>query len=180
MSHLALDLSKRSTGWALFSEGDALPLYGSWVLGSEYSTRGQPFINLHVKMNELHGLSPFETVTYEKPLNLGMKSAATTEDTLNTLIGLAMHVESFCAAKRVRQVNGVNQVTWRRHFLGSMPRGKKTADLKQMALERCRVLGLAPQSHDAAEACGLLDYQLHNLGITTPWQQRAVFGAHEG
>jgi hypothetical protein len=180
MSHLALDLSKRSCGWALWSEGDAMPLYGNWALGSEYSTRGQPFINLHVKMNELHGISPFETVTYELPLNLGMGSAATNEETLFTLIGLAMHVESYCAAKRIRRVHSVHQATWRKHFLGRMPSGKKSADLKQMAMERCRQIGFSPQSHDAAEACGILDYALHNAGITTPWQQRAVFGVHGG
>jgi hypothetical protein len=177
VSHLALDLSKRSCGWALFTEGDAMPLYGHWVLGSEYSTRGQPFVNLHVKMNELHGLYAFETVTYEKPLNLGMGSAATNEETLFTLLGLAAHVESFCAAKRIRRVNEIHQATWRKHFLGRMPRGKKSADLKAMAMERCRQLGFAPATHDAAEAIGILEYQLNNLGITTPWQDRAVFGA---
>jgi hypothetical protein len=65
----------------------------------------------------------------------------------------------------------VHQATWRRHFLGAMPRGVKTADYKHMAMTKCRELGFEVIKHDAAEACGLLDYQLSIEGIIAPWRE---------
>ena len=50
-------------------------------------------------------------------------------------------------------------------------RGTKSVDLKAMAMSRCRDLGFDVNRHDAAEACGLLDYQLSVAGIIAPWRE---------
>jgi hypothetical protein len=51
-----------------------------------------------------------------------------------------------------------------------MPRGTKSADYKHLAMSRCRELGFDVIKHDAAEACGLLDYELSVEGIIPPWR----------
>jgi hypothetical protein len=40
---------------------------------------------------------------------------------------------------------------WRRHWIGKMPRGTKSPDLKRMAMLRCRELGFEVIKHDEAE-----------------------------
>jgi len=72
----------------------------------------------------------------------------------------------------------VPMATWRRHFLGKMPRATKSAELKDLAMQRCRQLGFKPAKHDEAEAIGLLDYACDQLQIVPYWNQvlRAPLG----
>ena len=171
---LALDLSKRSTGWALWSDTQARPVSGTWVLGSELTSAGTVFLNLHQRMNELYMVSPFDVVIYEEPLNLDSGKLITTKETTFVLMGLATHVDSFCEAKRIRKYRSVNQSTWRRYFIGKMKRGTKTVDLKAFSMERCRQLGLRPAKHDEAEALGILSYMCDCEGIRPPWERDEV------
>lgn len=172
MSYLALDLSKRSAGWARWRPGMDLPECGTWELGSEVTSAGRAFLRLHQRLDEIHRATPIESIAYEKPLNLGANSSQTTEETLFVLIGLAAHVVSYAEARGVRQCRDVPMGTWRRHFLGPVPRGTRSADLKSMAMARCRELGMSPARHDAAEACGILDHSLMLAGIVPPWRAR--------
>ena len=177
MPHLALDLSKASTGFAVWRPGWDAPRYGSWALGSEFTSTGKAFVNLHRKLSELMQITgPFETVTYEEPLLLGPAAGNTSAETQMLLIGLMAHVESFCAAKRLRRVQYVNQSSWRKHFIGSMKRGTKRTDLKALTMQRCRDLGWNPRKDDEADALGILDYWTHCLKIETPWQKAVLFG----
>lgn len=177
MAHLSLDLSKRSTGWACWKEGWQAPRFGSWALGSEFTSTGKAFVNLHKNMGALMQMTgPFDTVTYEEPLLLGPAAGNTSAETQLLLIGLMAHVESFCAAKGIRRVQYVNQSSWRKHFIGSMKRGTKRTDLKALVMERCREHGWLPRKDDEADALGVLDYWLHSLKIETPWQKAALFG----
>jgi len=41
-------------------------------------------------------------------------------------------------------------------------------------MRRCKELGFEVQKHDAAEACGILDYQLSVAGILPPWRQEHI------
>jgi hypothetical protein len=68
----------------------------------------------------------------------------------------------------------VNVATWRRHFIGPMPRGTKSPDLKAMTMKRARELGFSPVGYDEADAIGILDHQLHLDGITPPWRMANV------
>lgn len=171
---LAMDLSKRSTGWALWSPEMSKPVSGTWSLGSELTSAGRSFLRLHQCMNDLYQIHPFEIVIYEEPLNLGPGAGVTNKDTIFALMGLAAHVDSYCEAKGVRKVRSVNQSSWRRHFIGSMKRGTKTKQLKEYAMERCAQLGMTPQKHDEAEAIGVLDYMCEMERITPPWRAHEV------
>lgn len=171
---LALDLSKRSTGWALWSIDQARPVSGVWSLGSELTSAGTVFLNLHQRMNELYSVSPYDTVIYEEPLNLDSGKLLTNKDTTFLLMGLATHVDSFCEAKRIRKYRSINNSSWRRHFIGRMKRGTKTPDLKAFAMERCRQLGLRPSKHDEADALGILDYMCECERIIPPWRKDEV------
>lgn len=171
---LGMDLSKRSTGWALWSDTMSKPVSGIWSLGSELTSSGRAFLKLHQCMNDLYTVHPFDIVIYESPLNLDSGKLVTNADTTELLVGLACHVDSFAEAKNVRKYRKVNQSTWRRHFIGSMKRGTKTPQLKAYAMERCQQLGLNPSKHDEAEAIGILDYMCEMEAITPPWRANEV------
>lgn len=119
-------------------------------------------------------LGRIDAIFYEKPLNLGPAAGNTNADTIEVLIGLAMHVESWGDAMGCRIIRAVNQTSWRRSFLGAMKRGTKSVDLKDYAMQRCRQLGFSPQKHDQAEAIGILDYACFDLDLTPPWRANEV------
>ena len=179
MRILCLDLSKRSAGFAAWGPGDARPVSGAWVLGSEFTSNGRAYARLHENMTGLHRLAPIDAVYWEDTLDPRVMSGHTNIDTIKVLSGLAAHAESWGEVMGCRIVRPVNQTTWRRHFLGAMKRGTKSVDLKQFAMERCRQLGFRPAKHDEAEAIGLLDYAVDANGILAPWHQvlRAPIGA---
>lgn len=168
MRVLALDLSKSNTGWACWGKGDEHVASGTWQLGSAMTPPGQVFGRLHGHMSEVHALGAIDAVFFEQPLNLGT-GLVSTPDTIHLLVGLAAHAESWGEAMGCRIIRSVHQATWRRHFLGKMPRATKSAELKDYAMARCRALGFRPQRHDQAEAIGLLDYALNSLSISRPW-----------
>lgn len=183
MPHLALDLSKSSTGFAIWQPGWDAPRFGSWSLGSEFTSTGKAFVNLHKNMGALMQMTgPFDTVTYEEPLLLGPAAKNTNAETQLLLIGLMAHVESFCAAKSIRRRQGVNNATWRAHFLQGVKvarggrKGDRSKALKELTIERCRQFGWTVARNDEADALGILDYWLSALKIETPWRDRALFG----
>lgn len=174
----AFDLSKTATGFALHHGGDARPLTGWRSLGGEYTSIGRVYCNLHKLLEELHSLGAIDLIYYEDALDPRKLSGHTNIGTLKMMSGLAAHVESWAAARQVRRCVAVNQVTWRKHFIGSMRRGTKGVDLKDMAMRRARELGFAPQRHDEAEAIGILTYALSVESIPCPWEPvlREQFG----
>lgn len=171
MTFLALDLSKRSTGWAQWKPGWDKPIYGSVQLGSEYTSIGGTCAALHRELNAIHRFTTVEWGFIEKPLTAAQLHGNTNAESLFILAAIAAHAHSFAYAKgwRGQAVQEVNITSWRRHFIGKMPRGTKSKELKQYTLERCRQLGWSPQNDNEADALGLLDYALHRQMIQTPW-----------
>lgn len=183
MPHLALDLSKSSTGWAMWQPGWDAPRFGTWKLGSEFTSTGKTFVNVHRKLNELLQVAgEFETVTYEEPLLLGPSAGHTSKEIQILLIGLMTHVESYCAAKRIGRCQGVDNGAWRATFLEGvkvpkgLKRGERSKTLKSLCIERCRQFGWNPSNDNEADALGILEYWLHLLQIDRPWRDRALFG----
>jgi hypothetical protein len=174
MRILALDLSKRSAGYGCWGEDDAVVTSGVWVLGSEYTSMGRTFCNLHEEMSGLASLGAIDAIFYEEPLNPGPHAGMTNAETIKVLNGLAMHAESWGTVMQCRIIRAVNQSSWRRSFLGKMPRATKSAQLKDYAMVRCRQLGFKPRKHDEAEAIGILDYACETLDITPPWRANEV------
>lgn len=174
MRILALDLSKRSAGWACWGPEDQRVASGTWELGSEFTSKGRTFAKLHQSMSDLHRLSAIEAIYYERPLNLGPAAGSTNAETLNVLIGLAMHAESWGEAMGCRIIQDINMSSWRAHFIGRMKRATSSADLKSYAMARCRQLGFRPIKHDQAEAIGILDYACEINKIMPPWRKDEI------
>lgn len=169
MRILALDLSKRSAGWACWGPDDGRLASGAWVLGSEFTSTGATFAKLHQNMSELHSVGPIDAVFYERPRHLDAFNQQSDANAHMLAVGLAAHAESWGEAMGCRVIRDVHMATWRRHFLGKMPRATKSADLKDYAMERCRQLGFKPAKHDEAEAIGILDYACDALQLSVPW-----------
>lgn len=181
MRVLALDLSKASTGFAAWGPGDAVVASGTWQLGSEMTSRGMVFARLHERMTDLNSVGAIDALFFEEPISPPQLQGHTNLDTIKLALGLSAHAESWGEAMGCRIIRGVNNTTWRREFLGKLPRKSRTADLKHMAMTRCRDLGFRPAKHDEAEAIGLLDYACDSLQIIPPWRLAnplvAQFGA---
>jgi hypothetical protein len=171
---LSLDLSKKRTGWAFWAPGQSRPVFGSFGLGDEYSPPGKVFAKLHGELSDLHRATGFVAVRYEQPADPQHFARTTAFEVPFLLIGLAAHVNSFCAALGIRRCDWTPAATWRRHFIGPMKRGTKRMDLKDFVMQRCRDLGMAPRNDDEADAIGLLDYDLHIAGIQPPWRMETV------
>lgn len=170
---VALDLSLSSTGFASWSDGDAAPAFGRWPLADSMKWRGRGYVRLHKSLLQIHAATPIDHLIFEEPLTPASVSGHTNIDTLQTLAGLAAHAESFAAAVKAT-ARPVNVATWRRHFIGPMPRGTKSPDLKAMTMKRCRELGFDPVSFDEADALGILDHALSVDGILPPWRQDCI------
>ena len=184
MRIVALDLSKRSAGWATWGPKDSQVASGYWVLGTEMTSRGMVYRHLYQQLNALHSLGKIEAIFYEQPLNLGPAAGFTNIETMSTLIGLAEHCQSWGEAARCRIIRAVNQASWRKQFIGSLPRpkkGDKTSEkLKALAVQRCNDLGFRVERHDQAEAIGILDYACMSLDIQPYWRAHETLALSGG
>jgi len=181
---LALDLSKWSTGWAVWSDGDNNARYGHWQLGSEFTSDGGVYVALHRRMSELCQLCAVEHLYFEDPIHPAQLQGGTNINSLRLLSGLAAHAESFAEAMRFRSVNRINVMSWRGDFIGKQPRGTKRTTLKDLTIERCRQLGFQPRRDDEADALGILTYASLVRGLMPPWLAgetlRPILGAGAG
>lgn len=137
---VALDLSLSSTGFAVWAGEDAALTHGHWKLADSMIWRARGYVRLHKALLEIHAETPIDTITFEEPLSQASVKGGSNIQTIQTLAGLAAHAESFAAAVKARWY-AVNVASWRRHFIGSMPRGTKSPDLKAMTMKRCREMG---------------------------------------
>ena len=173
MSIIALDLSKRSTGWAIWHPDWEAPRYGSVQLGSEFSSDGRTCLKLHQVLADLHSTLGFDGMYFEKPLTQ-MERGGNSNAGNDIQLKLVGHAESFAEAFGLRIVMGVNISSWRKFFVGRMPRGTKSKDWKDFAAERARQYGWKPKNSDEADALGVLDYACDLQGIIPPWRQNEV------
>lgn len=169
-SFLALDLSVKSAGFAFWNEEMARPAHGTWELAAGVTHAPKAFVRLHRNLRDVNDATPIDEIVYEDTVPPYMLRGHSDAATVKALAGLATHVESFSAAMGI-PCRPVNQSTWRKHFLGSIPRGTSRSDWKHLAMSRCRELGFEPTKDDAAEALGLLDYAVSLEGIIAPWRQ---------
>jgi hypothetical protein len=187
MGFAAFDLSKTSTGWALWQIGWAKPQYGHFQVGSEYTKRGQCCIKLHQELEALHGIvTPFDVIFVEAPINYMMKgknrdgTSKTSAKNIRLTLALAGHLESFAFAVGAPEPIEYSPDAWRYGFCGRdevslIKREVKDAQrsgrdpLKAAVMARCRVLGLDPKNHDEGDAIGVLTHGLLDSGIQPPW-----------
>jgi hypothetical protein len=149
-------------------------MHGVWDrLGSEFTTRGQLYYALYKALTDHVQLMPVDKIYAEEPVNLIPNGVATTAENIWISVGMAATVELFAHTRGIR-LTWVHQARWRREFLGKMPRGTKSPDLKALAVERARQLGFKPQRHDDAEAIGILDYACKVEHMPAPWRADEV------
>lgn len=180
MRLLALDLSKRSSGWAYFARGAERPYHGCWdKLASEYTEEhGQIFYHLYAELMNTYAVMPFDRIYAEEPINHLPQAVQTNAESVRLHLGLAATVELFAYTKSLGKVRWVNMARWRRHFLGKVPKGQRGTDLKFMAIRQCKELGLHPHKHDDAEALGILDYACDAEAVPMPWRAlQPLYGA---
>lgn len=163
MRILALDQSILACGWALWETGWDRPQCGVWALADGLRWADRAFVRLQRNMNAIHQEDPLDDIASEEPI-LTPKDKV---EKLVALYGLKAHIMSFCAATGVNHTS-VGAARWRKHFIPPVFINS-TDDWKFLAVKRCRELGFDPADHNAAEACGILDYRLHVLGVQPPW-----------
>lgn len=168
-SFLALDPSKRSTGWAAFQIGsDKAQLGVLDKVASEATSRGGLYYQFFRELVQLRQVFGFTRVYAEEPVNLLPGSVATQSENIWISVGMGATLELFCEQEGL-SLHWAHQARWRREFIGRMKRGTKSVDLKQYALDRCRQLGHTPRKSDDAEAFGVLTYGMLLDRITPPW-----------
>src|SRR5881628_3673596 len=126
---VALDLSIRSTGWAGWSKGQETPAHGTWELAHSIDYAARAFVRLHRNLLDLHRLEPIETLVFEEAIPAHQLHGNSNADTIFGAAGLAAHAMSFAEAIGCRW-RSVPIAAWRRHWIGKMPRGTKSPDLK--------------------------------------------------
>lgn len=188
---LALDLAT-NTGWALHKPGMERPHFGTWRLPGTARDVGVRLEALRLKLNELRQIyGDFSHVVFEaqhvpaRRFNraTGKMMGGMDMDTLSCLIGLGAMVEWY--SRRIWALcYKVPIGSWRKHFLGRggsfTDRGQKIS-AKELAVRKCRDHGWFTDSHDAAEACGILDYFLTMIeGYDRPWRDLALLGGING
>lgn len=142
---LALDLSKRSTGWAI-GYGNGFPLARS--VSFTPSNRGGVFAQYMAWLRDRLLTNDPDLVVYEAPIMSARAKGST--DTLMILMGMAAITEAVCSMKAVTVVS-VAVPTWRKAFLGhGFPYDPK-AEAKQM----CGLLRWEISNTDESDACGV-------------------------
>jgi hypothetical protein len=185
---LALDLAT-TTGWAWHREGMPRPFFGSFKLPGDARATGESCDALERFLRDIYlmtkpdgGISHFffEAQHIQGQVNM---------ETVYKLIGLGATVEKFAF-----QVKGlaykVHISEWRKHFIGrggGFKRDKAATgkvkpylpgeDPKELAVQRCAQYGWHTDVHDAAEACGILDFSLSMIPeYHRPWRDNILLG----
>lgn len=187
MIFLALDPSKKCTGWAMYAPGWNTARLGHWTLGSKFTGDGQVFCKLTRHLKDMRDVAGFDHLYYEAPLNPVNLMGHTTIHTILLLAGLRGEIERFGYASRCRIVKPVNVNDWLPHWAGrqEVNEAKATArrlkkegcksasargDLKNLTIQRARSYGFQPDNSDEADALAILDYALDLNGIVPPWR----------
>jgi len=180
---LALDLAT-TTGWALHRPGMQRPFFDAFTLPGEPGAIGQPCAALEdwlfEKLDETWGEGGISHFFFEaQHIAKGMNP-----QNAYRLIGLGAIVEKF-AYQNKSLCYAVDISTWRKHFIGRGSGFKKDAQKrylpghnpKELAAQRCEQYGWFTDTHDAAEACGILDFGLSLIpNYQRPWRDKALLG----
>lgn len=184
---LALDIAT-TTGWAWHRPGMPRPFFGAIPLPSTVNEVGEPIAALLLWLRTLYiGLksdgTPITHFFYEMPF---LDPRKINSRTSKRLMGLAGAVEMFAFQVGATGCYEIELSEWRKHFLGRGTGFKKTPDKKkylpghdpkELAIRQCASFGWHTDVHDAAEACGVLDYALTMIpGYERPWRDNALMG----
>ncbi len=166
MAVAAFDLASVS-GWAVHENGMDRPFFGTETIKYPGEENGPAAERLRLLLARLHQTYDIKFFVFEAS-HVGNKISP---QTALFLAGLGLMTEWF--AYRVKaKAFCVDIGTWRKHFIGNGGLGKDEA--RKRSLDKCRQLGWYPDSHDAAAACGVLDYFLSimpaEVAHAQPWR----------
>jgi hypothetical protein len=195
---LALDLAT-TTGWALHAPGMERPFFDAFTLPGGPRDIGVPCLALEDWLEEMWetfaDMGGFSHVCFEAQ-HINPKMSVENAYRLICLGGIVERcVARWCREVKEKTGKGnmvrvykVDISTWRKHFLGrgsgfkrdKTKKGKPYfpgEDPKEIAVNRCTQYGWHTDIHDAAEACGILDYFLSLIpNYHRPWRDRALLG----
>lgn len=152
---LFLDQSKTATGWAVGSgHNGGPPLTGTWKPPLQGMKRG-PFGHAFQKwLYRRLGEWNVDLVAYESPkvaqrfdAKPGAKKIIITADTIITLCGMALAIDTLAAARGI-QSDDAAESTIRKAFLGD----GRPADGKRAVRAHCETLGWEVNNHDESDA----------------------------
>lgn len=163
-TYLALDQAPRAIGWALGGPRMGEPLTNVVQIPAVGDRHGDMLIMAHNWLERMIEAYPMKKVIFESPFlhpvarlaNPGVFAVQ------NKLIGV---IEMLCR-KHLVACTEVAPSRWREHFMGcssapkSVPKNKRRDWLKALAVQTCADRLWFVNSHDAADACGILDYAL--------------------
>ena len=155
MTVLALDTAT-NCGWALGSESGGKPTCGVWNLPENGLDRAM--VALRDNVMWACKSSGVKTLVYEATLQ---KVDRFHGRRVNEVLLMLQAVAREAAFRNGCDIRGYATNTWRKTFLGNG--SLITEEAKRAALHRCKILGWPTETHDAAEACGLL---YHHLSTT--------------
>lgn len=172
------DLS-RSAGWAVWHPDCEAPRHGILKLPPP-RTNGSvgPALKLlfeHISwIDRTYGR--LEHIGYEAFIAAtgGRKDDATSfvtsPKTQKTLIGF-IGVAELAAEILEIESHSIHNMSWRRPWVGSQPRGTKREQWKALSVAKAQRCGWAPQGDDDADALGQLHWLLRQLGINPAYQR---------
>ena len=171
MAVLALDLASVS-GWAVHQNGMDRPFFGTKQLKYPNEEHGIAGERLRVLIGGLHQTYRLTDIVFEaQHVGSGMSP-----QTALFLSGLGFMAE-WIAYKIEARCFCVDIGTWRKHFIGKGNLAKDEA--RRRSFDKCHQLGWYPDSHDAAAACGVLDYYLSimpkSIAHEQPWRDADFF-----
>lgn len=160
---LCLDLATW-TGWAHWRPGMERPRSGVLRLPKTGENVGRFLKHLHNWVVPFCKLEGIDMVIYEAPI---LHMGKTTPETVIKLMNLAGHTEFICELLKIRTCLSVNNATVRKHFTG---RGAGPSEvMKQGVVLGCERRNWPVDDDNEADACAILDYGVHTLGIAVPW-----------
>lgn len=175
---ICYDLS-RSAGWAIWTPGCDRPRHGILKMPPP-RTNGSvgPALDLlfrHISWCH-RNYGPLEHVGYEAFLAAtgGKKDDKTTfitsPKTTKLLVGV-VGVAELAAEILGIESHAIHNMSWRRPWVGSQPRGTKREQWKQLSVAKAQRCGWAPLGDDDADALGQLHFLLGKLGIKPDYQK---------
>lgn len=172
------DLS-RSAGWAVWSPGFDKPRHGIVKLPPPKSNGSVgPALKLlfeHISWID-RNFGRLEHIGYEAFLTPtgGKKdektSFITSPKTVKALVGF-VGVAELAAEILAIDPHPIHNMSWRKQWLGSQPRGTKREAWKALSVAKAQRCGWAPLGDDDADALGQLHFLLRKLGITPDYQK---------
>lgn len=196
---LALDIAT-TTGWAWHHHGMPRPFFGALPLPGGKENVGRACDLLLRWLRQLYiGLRddghPITHFFIEK----GFIPQQVNSSTAERLLGLCATAQMFAYQVGATSCYSLDISETRKHFIGRGSGFKRAPgvngkpgpylpgqDPKELAIRRCAEFGWHTDSHDAAEACGLLDFGLSMMdrgfveaglpGYPRPWRDHALMG----